>query len=55
MKYFDAIEQTARHEQHAGELRPQELMPVAARAVQDENRIGDAAVRDRECGVPSVV
>src|SRR6185295_6497991 len=33
-----------RREQHAGKLRAQELMPVAAGAVQDQNRIGHIAM-----------
>ena len=45
MKYFAAIEQPARHEQHAGELRPDELLPVAAGAVQDQHRVGHVAPR----------
>ena len=40
---FRGIEQSARHEQHAGKLRAQELMPVAAGAVQDQHRIVDVA------------
>jgi len=36
------IEQPARQEQHACKLRPQELMPVATGAVQDEYRVRDA-------------
>ncbi len=38
------VEKATRHEQHAGELWPDELMPVAAGAVHHDHRIGDAAV-----------
>ena len=51
---FRGIEQAAGPEQHAGELRPQELVPVAAGAVQDQHRVVDVAVRVA-MGAPSVV
>lgn len=41
--HLRGVEQTARPEKNAGELRPKELMPVAAGAVEDEDRIGHPA------------
>lgn len=36
------IEQAAGPEQHVGELRSQELVSISARAMQNENSVGDA-------------
>ena len=37
------VEEPAGREEHVGELRPEELMPVAARAVHDEHGVGHMA------------
>ena len=44
MKYFAASSRPPGTEQDAGELRPQELVSVAAGAVQDQDGVGDASV-----------
>ena len=45
MKYFVGVEQLARAEQLAGELRADELRAAAARAVHDQHGVAHDALR----------